>query len=494
MKINKLIYLFSLFVFISCEPEIDDINFNGGTADFTRTVAVGNSLTAGFQSSALRRDKQMVSFPAIISQQLQMVGGGEFTQPLLDDGVGIGSTLNAELGLFLKADCLGEVGPSPDNIDTIGQVDQFNFLDQTNFIGGLGPYNNVGVPGAKSFHLTFPGYGNPAGLLTQPMTANPFFVRFVDPLNMNETVIQTAMRADPTFFSLWIGNNDVLLYALGGGDEGNESITPVPVFQASFIDALDSLTKNGAKGVVANIPDIASIPHFTTIKWNALELTAEQAAGLNGAFAAYNQALQGNAALSVITQEEADRRTLSFKEGVNGFVIFDSDLNQILDSMGMPIQESNMRQMVEGELLTLTTPGDAIRCEGFGSLNLSVNPPEANPITGNYVLDAEEVASIENTIDAYNEIIKSEAKSRGLAFVNENSRLRELADVGITINGIDFSAAFISGGAFSLDGIHPSTRGYAIIANDFIKAINRTYNAKIPRVDVGNYPAMEVAL
>ena len=493
MKSNKLVYILPLLVLASCEPEIDDVSFSGGQADFSRVVTVGNSLTAGFQSSALRRDKQLLSYPAILSQQLQLVGGGEFKQPLLDEGVGIGgSSGNAELGLFLKADCLGEVGPSPDNIMDLGQIDQFDFADPSKFIGGQGPYNNVGVPGAKSFHLVASGYGNPTGLLTQPPTANPFFIRFVNPLNMDETVIQAALRADPTFFSLWIGNNDVLLYALDGGEEGNEVITPVSVFQSSFINMLDSLTKNGAKGVVANIPDITSIPHFTTINWNDLELNADQAAALNGAFASYNLALAGNTALGVISQEEAERRTLTFNEGANGFIIFDSDLSQIFDTLNMPIPQSNIRQMVEGELLTLTTPGDAIKCEGFGSINLSVNPPIANPITGNFVLDKGEVAAISSAIVGYNEIIKAQAQSRGLAFADENARLKELATTGIKINGISFTSRFISGGAFSLDGVHPSTRGYAIIANDFIDAINSTYNARIPKVNVGDFPAVEV--
>ena len=75
-----------------------------------------------------------------------------------------------------------------------------------------------------------------------------------------------------------------------------------------------------------------------------------------------------------------------------------------------------------------------------------------------------------------------------------NSRLKQLAsEDGITISGINFTSTFVSGGAFSLDGVHPSTRGYAIIANDFIKAINAKYAANIPQVDVASYPTIEVS-
>jgi hypothetical protein len=40
------------------------------------------------------------------------------------------------------------------------------------------------------------------------------------------------------------------------------------------------------------------------------------------------------------------------------------------------------------------------------------------------------------------------------------------------------------GGVFSLDGIHPSRTGHALIANAFIEAINTRFGEAIPAVDV----------
>ena len=51
-------------------------------------------------------------------------------------------------------------------------------------------------------------------------------------------------------------------------------------------------------------------------------------------------------------------------------------------------------------------------------------------------------------------------------------------------------AAFITGGAFSLDGVHPNGRGYALIANEFIKAINAKFGSTIPYVDVTAHPGI----
>ena len=61
---------------------------------------------------------------------------------------------------------------------------------------------------------------------------------------------------------------------------------------------------------------------------------------------------------------------------------------------------------------------------------------------------------------------------------------------GIVFNGVDYSTQYLTGGAFSLDGVHPNARGYALIANEFIRAINAKYRSTIPDTDVNNYPGI----
>jgi len=494
MKTKKLLYILPLAVLVACEPEFDDVEFNGGSADFTRTVAVGNSLTAGFQSGALRRDKQEVSFPAMIAQQLQKVGGGDFKQPLLADGVGVGSTGNAEFGIFIKADCQGTVGPSPGPIASAGQLDQF-----ASSVGAAGPYNNVGVPGAKSFHVVAPGYGNPVNI--QAGLGNPYYGRFANPLDFDETMLGAAVRANPTFFTLFIGSNDVLSYATSGGSGvdqtgntdvltyGSNDITDPNAFAAVYSQIVTALTANGAKGAVATIPDVTSIPFFTTVPIGTDAVSQAQADQLNSALAygAYNAGLDQVAAdtsnpfTKAFTQQMADARKISFTAGqINTFVVMDPSLTDL--TVVNPALVS-MRQIRPGELLTLTTPGDSIRCAQWGT---------AKPIAPQFHLTSDEIKSIGDAVASYNSTIKSIANANGLAFVDANARLKELATTGIVESGVAFSDAFISGGAFSLDGVHPATRGYAIIANDFIDAINSTYGANVPKLDVASYPAFEI--
>jgi hypothetical protein len=51
------------------------------------------------------------------------------------------------------------------------------------------------------------------------------------------------------------------------------------------------------------------------------------------------------------------------------------------------------------------------------------------------------------------------------------------------------SAKFVSGGAYSLDAIHLNAKGNALLANEFIKAINNKYKSTIPQVNAGKYNA-----
>ncbi|HYE80337.1 MAG TPA: G-D-S-L family lipolytic protein, partial [bacterium] len=64
----------SLGMLASCEPELDGGPVaSRGSADFTRYVAVGNSLTAGFGDNGLYREGQLNSYPNILAQQFARV-------------------------------------------------------------------------------------------------------------------------------------------------------------------------------------------------------------------------------------------------------------------------------------------------------------------------------------------------------------------------------------------------------------------------------------
>jgi len=58
---------------------------------------------------------------------------------------------------------------------------------------------------------------------------------------------------------------------------------------------------------------------------------------------------------------------------------------------------------------------------------------------------------------------------------------------GYQINGIAISNKYITGNIFSLDGVHLTPMGYAIMANVFVDAINAKYSTKLGKVNVSQY-------
>lgn len=443
---SGMLALFAGVLLTSCDPEIDSPDPTSGNADFETYVALGNSLTAGFTDGALYLEGQQSSYPAILAQQFALVGGDQsFTQPLMPAGKSIGSPRPNAQGQFevpqrrilaIAPDCKNVPGLSPVEAGTPGAFPQAFFETAPTV---QGPYNNLGVPGAKSIHLLAPGYGNPAGLANG--TANPFFVRFAS--SAGTSVLADALAQNPTFFTLWIGNNDVLGYALAGGvPVAGEKDYPTDKTQfAGAINLLATqLTAGGAKGAMGNIPDITKIPFFTTVPYNGLVLDATQAAQLTAAY--------GGA--------------VTFQAGQNPFIIRE-------DGVTRPIKST--------EYILLTIPQNDIKCKGLGSIT---------PIDDKYVISETELATIRDYTSSYNASIASVAQSKGLALADFNSYMNRAA-AGFTLNGVTYSSTFVSGNIFSLDGIHFTQRGAALVANEFISVINKTYNARVPKVDETQY-------
>jgi hypothetical protein len=86
-------------------------------------------------------------------------------------------------------------------------------------------------------------------------------------------------------------------------------------------------------------------------------------------------------------------------------------------------------------------------------------------------------------IDAYNLIIVVQAIEHGSVLVDAHSFADQLRSQGFEANGHHLTTAFL-GGLFSLDGIHPTNTGYAVIADRFISTLNQARGTSIPLVNV----------
>lgn len=487
MKNIKYIALsFLALGFFSCEnEELDALRNKGneqiepleqltaGTADFSSYVALGPSFTAGFTDGGLFIAAQENSFPNIISKQLANAGGGIFTQPLMNDnfgGLAIAGNRIANPRLVF-----GGAGPVPLEA-VVGPVTVTTDLTSN----PSGPFSNLGVPGAKSFHMIAPGYGNLANLSLG--LANPYAVRLTGS-TPDATLLELAVAQNPTFFTLGvIGGNDVLGYATSGGD-GSNPITDPATFDGAMTVLINGLIATGAKGAIGNTPDLSNLPYFTTVPHNPIPLDAATAGFLNSAaaYGAYNagigQAFAFLVANTPMTQEMADaeiaKRTISFSAGEgNAVVMMDENLTDL--TVINPALVS-MRQATADDLVIL--PAAAF----IGTEAVEGNPQTVNgvaiPLADNWVLTPEEQQEVAIATAAHNATLAALASSNGLALVDLNAILDEAASTGIIFDDYNLNTDLVFGGLVSLDGIHLTARGYAFMANKYLEKIDEIYGS-----------------
>ncbi|MGB0897140.1 MAG: G-D-S-L family lipolytic protein [Flavobacteriaceae bacterium] len=494
MKNIKYIALMAIGL-VACEPELDNSiedsgTYSSGTADFSKFVTVGNSLTAGYADGTVYLQGQKNSYPNILASKFSFAGGGTFKQPLVNDNLGglvAGPVQITDTRLVLSGDPL-----APTNIPGTPTTDATDVK--------TGPFNNVGVPGAKSFHLLSNTYGEASGILTG--TANPYFVRMAS--SPSATMIGDAVAQSPTFFSLWIGNNDILSFATSGGvgvDQtgnlnpatyGSNDITDPTLFHGTYDILLNGgngftgLTENGAKGVVMNLPSVTSIPYFTTVPYNPIPMDAPTAGGANAAYAPYNGGLAMAAGGSLITATEMQQRTITFAAGQNPVVIEDESLTD-LTAMGLPsIRMATANDFIvlpsSSVIGTLAVPGDPTTVIGVGV-----------PLNDSQALTENEAGMIAAAQAAYNNSIAMLAAANDdVILVDVKSALEQLANGGISYNGGMITDTYATGGGFSLDGVHPTARGYAVISNIIIDAIEDNFGANLPKADPGTYPTVYI--
>jgi lysophospholipase L1-like esterase len=127
----------------------------------------------------------------------------------------------------------------------------------------------------------------------------------------------------------------------------------------------------------------------------------------------------------------------------------------------------------------------------MGAVNQAGSSPVPYGIPDKFFLSEGEIDEIKTATQQFNEIIAVLANNYGLAHVDMNFKLNQVATTGITVDGITFTGEFITGKAFSLDGVHLTAQGYALAANFFIEAINTKYSADLkpvsPRLYSGIY-------
>lgn len=388
-----------------------------GGATVTKYVAIGNSLTAGYQSNALYASSQMYSYPNLIARQLREAGAnlGTFEQPLVSDP----GTPDTAGGTAARLEILGFSGSLP----VIGSR---NVPAGTALNAALSrPYDNLGIPYAPllSFLDTTNAFPGALGFFTNHVLRPGG--------SLPKSVFQQVVALQPDLITFWLGNNDVLGFATSGGVSPS-SPTDAGVFAAQYALALDTLRAAlpNTRILVGNIPDVTSIPFFTTVGPYLQTVGIAQVWGIQSTGDTVLMSLQTN-------------------------------------------------------LLTLLAQ------EAFGS---GKGLARSNPLPNHVVLDATEIAIAQAAVTAFNNTIASVAVQNGALLFDANTLLKKVHDSGYFIAGEVYTSDYLLGGLFSLDGVHPSSRGYGIVANEMLRRLNEGFGMNVSFANVSEIPGIPVPL
>jgi lysophospholipase L1-like esterase len=367
---------------------------------FQSYVALGNSLTAGYQSGGINDSTQRQSYAVLLAKQMNT----RFAYPSLAMP-GCPPPVNnflAQTRVTLKG--------APASTSTTCALRNPSSVTAV--------LNNVAVPGIATADPTAQVGPN----------ANPLSELILG----GKTMVERALDAQPTFATIWVGNNDILEPALTGLPS---TATTVPTFIANYKAMIDQLAAGAPnlKGVLIGVVQVANAP----LMFPAAALT--------------NPTVIAAASQVAGRPVSLDPTTCSPTTGLGALIDFQYLLAIKLRPAGFP---------------------GTVFCEpisGGGQSDL-----------GDFlVLDPTEQATVAATINGYNAYIQAKADTLGFGYYDPNVDLAALKSAGAIPTFPNLASAQPFGQYFSLDGVHPTGAAHILLANGLIAVINSTYKTNL---------------
>jgi lysophospholipase L1-like esterase len=369
---------------------------------FARYVSLGNSITAGFQSGGINDSTQLQAYPVLLAQQMH----SQFFVPLLNRPGCPPPLVNVFLGTVVGG------ASAPPCALRKPQDPPLPYL------------SNVAVPGAAVEDIL--------SNLSPASSANALTTFILGGLTQS----QVMQRTDPTFVTVWIGNNDVLGAAtdpVNGGDPAK--VTSPTAFAARYDSLLDAIDQTSAagQGVLIGVGDVAAIPYFSY-----------------------------------------------------GLVYFGAYLqNQLPPAMTVSLSCAPMASGGVGDT-TLVPFRYGATLLGLAAAGV----PDTLNCLDDHNITPSEIANLHASVAAYNSHIAAAASSRGYAYFDPNIAFAQLrADTSQVVifphfppTPNDNSPGVVErpfGSAFSRDGVHPSAATHKLVTNALILAINAKYGTTL---------------
>jgi lysophospholipase L1-like esterase len=367
---------------------------------FQSYVALGNSITAGYQSGGINDSTQRQSYARLLAQQFHTryayasLAGPGCPPPVVNFLTGVRA-----------------------NGDTNSTTCYLR-----NPAVATAVLNNVAVPGATSI---------------DPNAATSPSANFLTQLVLGgKTQVQKALDAQPTFVSVWIGNNDVLDAAAKGVTVATPAlatagITDTTTFKARYKLIVDGLkTQPRIRGILIGVGNVTGIP---------LLFPAES--------------LYTNATLFA-----------QFQAAAGGAVTLVPNC-------------TGSRALISAAILSQMRKGTFPRV-----VSCQANVPQA-PVGDYFILDTLEQAIFTKDIAAYNRYISAKADTAFFAYADPNPLLASFRAAGNVPAFPDFSSATAPFGTyFTLDGVHPSKLAHIAVAKALITVINTKYSTSVPNL------------
>jgi hypothetical protein len=435
---------------------------SGGNINFTTYVAVGSTTTAGFADNALYTEAQEGAYPKLISAKIAEVNQAlVFNQPDINS---VNGWVSANVGRsILQIPTCSTV--------TISGVAQTGDPSLNSYTGTKSTLNNFAVPfiTVDSINVPITTGGSKS---TNP---KPYFTRMTNVTTLG--IASDAKKRGGTFFTIYLGDVDVLKYATSGG---TKTLISQAVFQQNIDALLDSLLAvPGSKGVIANIPYVDLFPIVTV---NNRRLTSASDPARNPVWLSAAAAASFNAHPAI---------------GAGFFSVAPAPSYYAITTGAGAVRQLN-------PTADFVVTSSVLNKSGIGRVDsLSVRNCTADltfrdssgfkaPFANSAVLDKDEITFLRSQIDAYNAIIVNAVNTRNaggvrLAVVDLNAFYTKLSD---PLYGISYGTELIIrtnhpasgpdfGGFFSLDRTQPTPLGQALLANEFIKAINANFSSSL---------------
>jgi len=362
---------------------------------FKTYVAIGDSLTYGCQGLNNEENRQFYSYSAQIARSMNT----EFNLPLIKyPGVGI---------------------PNPEDALRNGWLDtypeSFNILIQTlvrwQRVDNYKDQNILNCFAASGATVDQMLSYDPSKLIKGGSSFITDLVGLVNPwiaasiggrdVRKHKSLVDQALERNPTFLSVWLGNNDSI-YSTILCDPG--ASTSIESFRQSWNKLIEKIkASDSIRGIVImNLPDNTRVPYLQPV---------------------------GNRFNNVRMYSYIPERSK-----VPFFVTDTYNISQVI------------------------TP--------------------------------DEIREIRKRIQAFNRIIAETCEREGWLLIDCFKIFEDFDSAGVRLlysNGSEsdilLTSDFATGGFFSLDGLHPTSAGYAHIANLIIMEINGYYKTTIPLVD-----------